>query len=391
MRRVVGGGCWIVLVVVLVAAPVSAWDRAPFGIRAMGMGGAFTAVADDATAVEWNPAGLAMLSGWGVGWTGYRAEEDVESVEEALGDLWANPPGDESVYGDEARAGVVRAALERLARQRLLAREEEAMELGLVGRSFALTMGQWRRSFVFPSSIDLEHTAAVPPGEEGSLADNESRVRRLDLDRTEYCISAAYGGENGQTLLGATLRYQRWEVTEAWGAPWEIGAAPSWEEILDALDGGVEQRSSTWAMDVGLLLNMGYNRLGLMARNVTRPEIELPGGGKMQLDRAYRLGYAFLPSPTLIVGLDYDLRESSLPEESWTSRQVAFGFEKWFGETRTLALRGGGRRDLAWDASRIVYSLGLGVRFGPLQLAAAAEMDSDSLRQAATFQLGLRL
>ncbi len=31
------------------------------GARAMGMGGAFTAVADDATAVCWNPAGLAQL------------------------------------------------------------------------------------------------------------------------------------------------------------------------------------------------------------------------------------------------------------------------------------------------------------------------------------------
>lgn len=32
-----------------------------FGARALGMGGAFTAVADDATAAEWNPAGLAQI------------------------------------------------------------------------------------------------------------------------------------------------------------------------------------------------------------------------------------------------------------------------------------------------------------------------------------------
>ena len=31
------------------------------GARAMGLGGAFTAVADDATAVSFNPAGLAQL------------------------------------------------------------------------------------------------------------------------------------------------------------------------------------------------------------------------------------------------------------------------------------------------------------------------------------------
>ena len=32
------------------------------GARALGMGGAFIAVADDATAASWNPAGLAQLT-----------------------------------------------------------------------------------------------------------------------------------------------------------------------------------------------------------------------------------------------------------------------------------------------------------------------------------------
>lgn len=37
-----------------------------FGARALGMGGAFTAVADDPTAVYWNPAGLAQQTGRGL-------------------------------------------------------------------------------------------------------------------------------------------------------------------------------------------------------------------------------------------------------------------------------------------------------------------------------------
>src|SRR5437868_6492711 len=35
--------------------------RVGVGARAPGMGGAFSPVADDATAIYWNPAGLAML------------------------------------------------------------------------------------------------------------------------------------------------------------------------------------------------------------------------------------------------------------------------------------------------------------------------------------------
>src|SRR3954454_12123400 len=42
-----------------VAAPLAAQPVDSIGVRAQGMGGAFTAVADDATATWWNPAGLA--------------------------------------------------------------------------------------------------------------------------------------------------------------------------------------------------------------------------------------------------------------------------------------------------------------------------------------------
>ena len=36
-------------------------EQIPFGTRPLGLGGAFTAVADDANAINWNPAGLSVL------------------------------------------------------------------------------------------------------------------------------------------------------------------------------------------------------------------------------------------------------------------------------------------------------------------------------------------
>jgi hypothetical protein len=53
------------LTIVLAAAPARA-QTAPVGVRAAGMGGAFTAVADDATATYWNPAGLAAGTFFGL-------------------------------------------------------------------------------------------------------------------------------------------------------------------------------------------------------------------------------------------------------------------------------------------------------------------------------------
>jgi F plasmid transfer operon, TraF, protein len=48
--------------VLVFAAPVQAQTSDQVGVRALGMGGAFTAVADDSTATWWNPAGLASGS-----------------------------------------------------------------------------------------------------------------------------------------------------------------------------------------------------------------------------------------------------------------------------------------------------------------------------------------
>src|SRR5262245_21643846 len=55
---------WIGLALSVCApAPAAAQSFDSVGTRAAGMGGAFVAVADDASAVYWNPAGLA-LGGW---------------------------------------------------------------------------------------------------------------------------------------------------------------------------------------------------------------------------------------------------------------------------------------------------------------------------------------
>jgi hypothetical protein len=50
------------LLFLAVSGPAQAQSDAPVGVRAAGMAGAFVAVADDASAVFWNPAGLAAGS-----------------------------------------------------------------------------------------------------------------------------------------------------------------------------------------------------------------------------------------------------------------------------------------------------------------------------------------
>jgi len=61
---------FIILVVLLAVTLNARWNITGAGARAAGMGGAFIGVADDATAVVWNPAGLTQL---------YRPEASIVS------------------------------------------------------------------------------------------------------------------------------------------------------------------------------------------------------------------------------------------------------------------------------------------------------------------------
>ncbi|HSH68317.1 MAG TPA: hypothetical protein VK997_00265, partial [Deferrisomatales bacterium] len=64
MRRLVPG-----LLLLALAAPAPAAELPSYfeGVRPLGMGGAFTAVADDENALFYNPAGLDRVPAWGLG------------------------------------------------------------------------------------------------------------------------------------------------------------------------------------------------------------------------------------------------------------------------------------------------------------------------------------
>ena len=69
--------CAVCAVMLIAVRPVQAQAFETVGVRALGMGGAFVAVADDATANYWNPAGLADVF--------FSAVLDVQRTETRIG------------------------------------------------------------------------------------------------------------------------------------------------------------------------------------------------------------------------------------------------------------------------------------------------------------------
>src|SRR3954447_13844517 len=75
MRRLI----FTLLIASSPGAAAFAQSEPPVGVRATGMGGAFVAVADDASAVFWNPAGLASGSYFSVALDDNRLETPSDS------------------------------------------------------------------------------------------------------------------------------------------------------------------------------------------------------------------------------------------------------------------------------------------------------------------------
>lgn len=309
----------IFLFVLLVAAPAAGQVFESTGVRALGMGGAFVAVADDGTATFWNPAGLA---------TGAVFDLCASHVE---GDrLAAADPG---VSGGEAAA-----------------------------RTFCLAMPaiglSYNRLRVVTAIGDKSSTGGDPAG-------------RQDLRPRGVGVSSLAATQLGVTLvqtlapglvLGTTLKAVRGSLA--------VAELPAGSEIGTALAQGRELtgRSETvFDADLGLMALAGHVRVGLTVRNLREPGFESPSGERASLARQARLGLAVTPGSHaaayatdpagLIVAVDVDLTRTPTPLGD--RRNVAAGVERWWAGRR-VGVRAGGRASVV-GAARPVAAVGASV------------------------------
>jgi hypothetical protein len=275
-------------ILVAIAVDCSAQIVESVGNRALGMGGAFVAVAADSTATWWNPAGLATgpFSDMSVG----RGVTDFNT---------GVPARRDRVSWFAATSPAVGFSYYRL-------RITDIRGFGPTGQG----------------SVNREDTRA------------EVSVRSFS--------GSALGLTVVQTILpgvhaGATLKYVR--GTARGGADEGTRAA---DELLDRgeeLDGGdAENRLD---LDAGLIGAAGPVRIGAVMRNIRRPRF---GGGAFQLPRQTRVGAAVDlekgGGPPLILAIDADVK--TYATGSGDRRVIAAGAEQWLFAKR-FGIRGGAR------------------------------------------------
>jgi len=274
------------------------------GERALGMGGAFVAVANDSTATWWNPAGLA---------TGPFLDLSIGTASGAADSAYPASKGGAWWFS-----------------------------LGTP----PLGVSYYRLKITEIRAAPATGTAAA--GREDRAAGDGIQ----SLSMSQFGATVLHSIATGVTAA-ATLKYVR-----ATARVRLFDEADSVMAIPQLLDEGEElsdgETHGTVDVDLGVLASRGPVRLGLTARNLREPQF-----GEWQLSRQVRLGAAFDGAVAgmvpVTVSVDADLRRyaAALGDR----RVVAFGGEYWVRPQR-IALRGGARFNTVGGQDRTVTAGG---------------------------------
>jgi long-subunit fatty acid transport protein len=279
------------------------------GARAVGMGGAFIAVADDGTAASFNPAGLSQLQRSELALV-YFARQ-VNSAIDVDGTWQLNENDVRARQGGIDFAGL--ALPFELGTRRLTVQLSYQRAVDLFGKGNA--------SIAFP--IDTS-SALVPPGTEAQYSIGLASSQSGAL----HTVSLASGLDvAGPLSIGASLNF--------WSGSWRASGTETEQlhlHVPDELDASVpsgvtrfdqDQRLSGLSLNLGVLLHSSWLRVGGMLRlpfdgNYRLAETRSftdPDGGMVPEDyrmrsrlhwpRSVGLGVALRPFRRLTVALDF--------------------------------------------------------------------------------------
>jgi hypothetical protein len=260
----------VLVLAVAVGRPAGAQWFEAVGVRAQGLGGAFVAVADDASAVYWNPAGLAL---------GPFFSLVVEAGQAESGPEWGR-----GAPGTERQSGTLIAL--------------STLPVGI-------------------AYYRLPSYSAGPAAAGQAQAPVSALV-------TDHVGATFVRSITSSIAVGGTLKY----VHGSAGA----GMAGTATDPFDAAESLPRSSSSAFDVDAGLLASFGRVRVGLTGRNLVAPEFEAPDGSRLGLARQVRAGVALVPSDRLLLALDADVTRT--PTAAGDRRNVAAGIETWFAKRR---------------------------------------------------------
>lgn len=269
LRRALGA---VALCQTVLPSPAVAQSFESLGTRATGMAGAFVAVADDASAVYWNPGALAAGSYFSLVVDRQQSEAQPEA---------GVPAG--------SRSGTL---------------------IALSAPALGLSYYRLRGTILAPAPTDERL-----PGRNGTAL-GDIQVKALI---THHLGATVVQSLTDAVAIGATLKVVR--GTAITGTVVSGDA----DELLGDVGELNGEGSNRFDADIGVLGSFGSFRAGLTIRNLTEPGFDTAGGGTLRLDRQARAGVSYVPATGWVVAADADLTRTQGPFGD--VRSVALGGE----------------------------------------------------------------
>ena len=255
------------------SAHAQSFDAA--GSRAAGMGGAFVGVADDATAIYWNPAGLAAGSFFSLVLDGGAQD--------------ATPEGN------------------------LRGVKQSSYFLGLT--TPALGLGYYRLSTASAVPDDL----LVPIDAEPSSRNlTGAPFVRVDSLVTHHAGITLVQSIVPSVAIGSTLKLVRGIASSQFREAVESSASLGVET-------GETRGATRFDLDVGVMASGQRGKAGITVRNLRQPEFTTPEGRTVRLERQARAGVSYVLRPAWVLAADLDLL--SYDDAFGARRDAAIGLE----------------------------------------------------------------
>ncbi len=215
------------------------------GERALGMAGAFVAVADDATAAHWNPAGLSTggPAGMTVGWHRFR-------------------------FGDP----------------------DDSLRPGAGRRKTSFTsLGTWPLGV----SYGTFHDTWIAQSASGSLEAHTLRVSQLGVTVLQTVVPGVVVGSTVKVLRG--------------GSAVGLASGATLDGALDAIEETDLRRQTRLDLDLAVLASSDLIRIGVTLKNLRSSSFGENLGTGHSLARQARVGLAVMPVDGLTLAMDVDL------------------------------------------------------------------------------------
>jgi hypothetical protein len=280
------------------------------GTRAAGMGGAFVAVADDATALYWNPAGLAA--------------------------------------GSYFSLAVDRAGQRAVPEAGPLGTRQSSFFLGLTTPALGLSYYRLHQSTAAPRPLLVPIDTAAP---------NRNLTGADEVHRTSLTTHHA-GLTLVQSLLpgvavGATLKLVRGFTAS------RMTAVTTARQALDE-DSLATRGTTRFDADLGVMASTRRLKAGVTLRNLREPEFTSDDGAALTLEREIRGGVSVLATANWLVAADMDLLTTH--DVFGERRNAAAGVEGRLGRRTTV--RAGVKMNLADDDEVAIDKSARGVSLG---------------------------